>query len=97
MDSQEERRIQDKDYSDSYKVKGGSIMVSNFYGTKIKTGALSKQLGIPISKNIPISMLNKIKAARIGSFVSVNGKHLKVTPTLKKRVQFAINSKRWSK
>ena len=72
-------------------------MVSNFYGTKIKTGALSKQLSIPIAKNIPLSILNKIKSARLGSLVTINRKSIRVTSLLKKRVQFAINSKKWSK
>jgi hypothetical protein len=34
-----------------------------------KRGALSRQLGIPEEKNIPITLLEKIKKAKIGSTI----------------------------
>lgn len=70
---------------------------TNFYGSKIKTGALSKQLSIDISKSIPKTILVKIKNSKLGTKLVYNGKYIKVTALLKRRVQFAINSKKWKK
>ena len=70
---------------------------TNFYGSKIKTGALSRQLSIDISKNIPKTILVKIKKSKLGTKLLYNGRYIKVTALLKKRVNFAINSKKWKK
>jgi hypothetical protein len=34
--------------------------------THMKKGALSKQLGVPLKKNIPVTLLNKIVSAKAG-------------------------------
>jgi len=58
-----------------------------------KRGALSRQLGIPEEKNIPITLLEKIKKAKIGSTVrnptEQGKKRIKVTRLLKKRAVLA--------
>lgn len=64
---------------------------------KIKEGALSKQLGIPIKKNIPMALLNKLVKKENGSKFILNGKERKMTPLLKKRVSLAINLKGFKK
>jgi len=69
----------------------------NFYGQPIKTGALSRQLGIPISAKIPMYLLQEIKNKKIGGYVTYNSHRIKVTALLKKRVQFAINSRNWKR
>jgi hypothetical protein len=60
---------------------------------KQKKGSLSRQLGIPEEKNIPVTLLNKIKAADIGDTVKnpcETGKsRVKVTRLLKKRAVLA--------
>ena len=57
----------------------------------LKKGALSKTLGIPEEKNIPKSLLQKIKKAEVGTTMEYKGKKIKVTKLLQKRVNFAIN------
>ncbi len=57
----------------------------------LKKGALSKTLGIPEEKNIPKSLLQKIKKAVVGTTMEYKGKKIKVTKLLQKRVNFAIN------
>lgn len=59
-----------------------------------KKGALSRQLGISESKNIPISLLLSIKAKMVGTKIKVNKKIVPITKLLKRRVNFAINVKR---
>lgn len=62
-----------------------------------KKGALSRQLGIPISENIPITLLAKIKNTPIGDTImnpTKKGKRrITVTPLLKKRAVMAYNLK----
>ena len=66
--------------------------------TKLKTGALSRQLGIPIEQNIPVTLLERIRKAKIGSLIinpTKKGKRLiKVTKLLKKRAVLALTLKR---
>ena len=61
----------------------------------IKKGALSKQLQIKESDNIPITLLKKIISSKIGSTIknpTQKGKYyIKVTRLLKRRVNFALN------
>ena len=57
----------------------------------IKKGALHKQLGYKLSDKIPKSVLNKIIKAKIGDVLIINGKKIKITGLLKKRVNFALN------
>lgn len=56
----------------------------------IKHGALHRQLGIPISKRIPIGLEREILEAKVGN--KVLGK--KVTPLMKRRVNFAVNMRK---
>lgn len=64
---------------------------------KLKKGSLSKQLGIPVSKNIPTTLLNDIQSAQKGSVVKnptkLGKKKITATGILKKRVNLAINLK----
>ena len=56
----------------------------------LKKGALSRQLGVPIKKNIPITLLNKIIKAKAGDTIrnptSVGKRRIKVTRLLERRV-----------
>lgn len=60
---------------------------------KLKKGALSKQLGIPIKRNIPVTLLNKILRARVGQKINnptKSGKKvISVTTLLKRRSSLA--------
>lgn len=64
---------------------------------KLKKGALSRQLGIPEKKNIPINLLKKIKSAKVGEKIknpSKTGKSsYNVTALMKKRASTAITLK----
>lgn len=60
---------------------------------KMKEGALSKQLGIPIKKNIPMALLKKLVKKENGSKFMLNGKERKMTPLMKRRVSLAITLK----
>lgn len=63
----------------------------------IKKGALSKQLGIPQEKNIPMTLLKKIQSAKAGQTIknpTMSGyKTIKVTPKLERRAILAIKLK----
>lgn len=65
--------------------------------THMKKGALSKQLGVPLKKNIPITLLNKIVSAKAGQTISnptkVGHKKVKVTRLLERRAILAKNLK----
>lgn len=62
---------------------------------KPKKGALSRQLKIPVSENIPIGILVSIMHTEIGKYVYTPRKgYIKVTKLLKKRANFALNVKR---
>ena len=64
----------------------------------IKKGALSRQLDIPIEKNIPIGLLNKIIKAEAGDTITnpykVGKKRIKVTRKLERRAILARTLKR---
>lgn len=66
---------------------------------KPKKGALSKQLGIPESDNIPFSLLLLIKQSPIGTVIhnptQKGKKRIKVTRLLKRRVNLALIFKRF--
>lgn len=62
---------------------------------KIKKGALSRQLGIPIKKDIPKTLLDKIIKAKKGQLIenpTKQGKaEIRITKLLEKRAIFAKN------
>ena len=68
---------------------------------KIKKGALSRQLGIPIKDNIPMTLLNKIIKAKAGDTIknpTKSGKRrIKVTRLLERRSILARTLKRFKK
>ena len=68
------------------KRKKGKLWIKGAIGKK---GALSRQLRIPEEQNIPVSLLSKIKTAKIGSTVKnptgTGKKRFKVTRLLKQR------------
>ncbi len=69
--------------------------------THLKKGMLHKQLGIPQDMKIPISLLNKIIAAKPGDVITnpsnKGRKRIKVTRVLEKRANLARNLKKISK
>lgn len=77
-------------------------MVKKFIKKAIKKpGSLSKQLGIPIKKNIPMTLLNKIVAAEAGDIIKnptkVGKRRIKVTRKLEQRAILARNLKGFKK
>ena len=60
-------------------------------------GALSRQLGIPIRKNIPVTLLRKIKKAKIGTKIRTPAGVKRVTRLLKKRAVLALTLKKLSR
>jgi len=68
---------------------------------EIKKGALHRQLGIPEGVKIPVSLLEKIDRAEIGSTITnptkVGKKRIKVTRLLKRRAVLALTFKRMHK
>lgn len=65
-----------------------------------KPGALSRQLGIPEEDTIPVTLLKKIRDAKVGSVIknptSKGKKRIKVTNLLKRRVVLALTLRRFS-
>lgn len=61
---------------------------------KVKKGALSKQLGVPEKDRIPISLLEKIQSAEVGTKIKNGKKVITVTRLLKHRSNFALTMKR---
>jgi len=63
-----------------------------------KPGSLSRQLGIPIKENIPMTLLNKIVAAKAGETIKnptkTGKKRIKVTRLMERRAILARNLKR---
>lgn len=61
-------------------------------------GTLSRQLKIPVKENIPFTLLEKIKSAKIGDTIKNPAKRgmsrIKVTRLLKRRAVMALNLKR---
>jgi len=76
-------------------------MVKKWIPRNLKKGALSRQLGIPEEKNIPVTLLEKIRRAKIGKKIrnpTKTGKRLiRVTRLLKKRAVLALTLKRITK
>lgn len=68
---------------------------------KLKRGSLSKQLGIPVKNNIPITLLNKILRSQNGQAIqnpTKSGKRIiKVTPLLKRRSVLARTLKNFKR
>ena len=68
---------------------------------KLKKGALHRQLGIPQKVKIPITLLRKIKKAKIGSKIKnptkVGKKVIKVTRLLKQRAVCAFTLRGFTK
>ncbi len=66
-----------------------------------KPGALSRQLGIPVEKNIPKKLLLKIKRAKVGTTIrnptKVGKRRIKVTRLLKRRAVLALTLKKLAK
>jgi len=64
----------------------------------LKKGALSRQLGIPEEKDIPMTLLNRIASAPIGTTIrnptKTGKRRIKVTRKLKKRAVLARTLKR---
>jgi hypothetical protein len=59
---------------------------------KHKSGALHKQLGIPMDQEIPSRLLERISNLPNGySIETYSGHSVKITPLLKKRVNLALN------
>ena len=65
--------------------------------SKLKKGALSRQLGIPIKENIPMSLLNTIVKKKLKQKIRVKGKYKTITPLMKRRAVMARNLKMISK
>ena len=67
----------------------------------LKKGALSRQLKIPIKKNIPMSLLNKIIRAKAGQRIinptKIGKRKIRVTRLLERRAIFARTLKRLPK
>jgi len=61
-----------------------------------KPGALSKQLGIPMEKNIPASTLRKIVKAETYKVVRIDGLK-RITPLLKKRASLALTLRKFNR
>lgn len=63
----------------------------------IKKGALSRNLGIPVKKNIPLTLLNKIIAAKAGQTISnptqIGKRRILVTRLIERRAILARNLK----
>jgi hypothetical protein len=64
----------------------------------IKKGALSRQLDIPIAKDIPMRLLDKIVRAKAGDVITnpskLGKRRIKVTHLLERRAILARNLKR---
>ena len=65
---------------------------------KLKKGALGRQLNIPIKKNIPVTLLDKIIGAKAGQTIinptKVGKKRIKVTRILERRAILARTLKK---
>jgi hypothetical protein len=74
-------------------------MVKDYWVKNIsmKKGTLHRLLGIPKSRKLPASLLEKIMSARVNSKITYNGRKISVTPLLKKRVNLALNLKKMKK
>lgn len=57
----------------------------------MKTGALSRMLGIPEKENIPTMLLREIMSKEVGRVIYYKGKRIPVTKLLRQRANFALN------
>ncbi|MEA3502654.1 MAG: hypothetical protein U9R47_07750 [Actinomycetota bacterium] len=68
---------------------------------KLKEGTLSRQLGIPIKDNIPVTLLKAIRDTEIGETIKnptkKGKKQFKVTRLLKRRAVLALTLKGFKK
>ena len=62
-----------------------------------KKGALHKALGVPESEDLPKGIMEKIKKGKVGDFVIVNGKKIKITDKLKKQAVLGLNLSKGSR
>tara|TARA_R110000822_G_scaffold133446_3_gene270875 strand:+ start:546 stop:809 length:264 start_codon:yes stop_codon:yes gene_type:complete len=60
-------------------------------------GRLSKDLGIPEEKNIPMSLINRLIKIENGEMFEHNGRERKMTSALKKRLVLARTLKGFKK
>lgn len=64
-------------------------------------GALHRSLGIPRTKNIPTTLLDKIKMAKVGGYMynpySVGKRNIRITKVLKKRTNLALTLRKFKK
>ena len=60
------------------------------------TGALRRQLGVKEGQTIPSSWLSRIANAEVGETVSLDGKRVRVTTQLKRRVNLARVFRRYA-
>ena len=63
----------------------------------VKKGALHKQLGYSLKKNIPKGVIQRIAKTKVGNRVQIKGKSRIVTDLLKKRAVFAYDLERYPK
>ena len=63
----------------------------------MQRGRLSRDLGIPEDKNIPMSLINRLIKIENGQMFSHNGKQKKMTSALKKRLVLARTLKGFKK
>ena len=67
----------------------------------LKEGTLSRQLGIPIEDNIPVTLLKAIRDTDIGETIKnptkKGKKQFKITKLLKRRVVLALTLKGFKK
>ena len=63
----------------------------------MEKGRLSRDLGIPEEKNIPMSLINRLIKVENGEMFAHKGKQKKMTPALKKRLVLARTLKGFKK
>ena len=63
----------------------------------LKKGTLHRALGIPQDQEIPVSLLQSLKNKAPGQKANVGGKTISITPKLEKKVNFALNARKWKK
>lgn len=63
----------------------------------LKKGTLHEALGIPKDQEIPVSLLRSLSNKATGQHVKVKGKTVSITPKLEKKINFALNARKWKK
>lgn len=64
---------------------------------QMEKGKLSKELGIPEEKNIPMTLLKRLVKVPNGEMFDHKGQSKKMTPGLKRRISLAITLKGFKK